>query len=526
MDPTDPASDPIVRLEQQVTALHARVTELEHRNPPAASRGQRVQQRIDAAEAMETTLGTYWLSRIGIVSLITGTALLIITYFGALGPILRVALGYAIAVAIGWAGLRIARRHTLFGRVIFGGGLAIAYFVTYSLHFVPSMQLIESEAIGVLLVAAAIAAIVITAHRMQSETVAGIALFLGLHTGMLSEVTVLTLVCTTLLAAGAGFFLVANRWVIVPISTVIAVYSTHATLVIDAASDVVSPGLSMAFLGVDFLLFASAPLLRTDVRVRSLMALALLNWIGLMALGSSELEEISRVALFWFLCAVAVVQAVLAGLARIRRAPRDFIAFQSALAIITIALALPAQLTGWFLIAGWTVLGLTAATVARLFNAPAFGWLALVILVLLQGYVYLEHAGAAAQLLCVLAFFTVEHVHAPDDRTSELRRLLVACVALALVRLAITAVEGGFHTIAWVVAASILFAAGFALRSSQYRWSAFVVLALSAVRLLTVELRVLSPDQRIVTFVLAGVLLLLVSFLYTRSRATRSRSAR
>jgi hypothetical protein len=37
-------------------------------------------------------------------------------------------------------------------------------------------------------------------------------------------------------------------------------------------------------------------------------------------------------------------------------------------------------------------------------------------------------------------------------------------------------------------------------------------------RLLAVELRVLSPDQRIVTFVLAGVLLLLVSFLYTRSR--------
>ncbi len=109
-------------------------------------------------------------------------------------------------------------------------------------------------------------------------------------------------------------------------------------------------------------------------------------------------------------------------------------------------------------------------------------------------------------------------IHAPDDRPSEPRRFLVAWVALALLQLAITAVAGGFHTIAWVGAASILFAAGFALRSSAYRWSAFGVLALAVLRLLAVELRVLSPDQRIVTFVLAGVLLLLVSFLYTRSR--------
>lgn len=115
-------------------------------------------------------------------------------------------------------------------------------------------------------------------------------------------------------------------------------------------------------------------------------------------------------------------------------------------------------------------------------------------------------------------FFTVERLHAAHDRPSELRRFLVAWVALALLQLAITAVAGGFHTIAWVGVASVLFAAGFALRRIQYRWSAFGVLALSAVRLLAFELRVLTPDQRIVTFVLAGVLLLLVSFLDTRSR--------
>ncbi len=134
----------------------------------------------------------------------------------------------------------------------------------------------------------------------------------------------------------------------------------------------------------------------------------------------------------------------------------------------------------WFL-CGFAVVPATLAGLARMRRAP--------------------------QLLCVLAFFTVERLHARADHLSEL---------------ASTAVPGGLHTTAWVGAAFVLFAAGFALRSSVYRWSAFGVLAPSVVRLLAVELCVLSPDQRIVTFVLAGVLLLLVSFLYTRSRERTS----
>jgi hypothetical protein len=103
--------------------------------------------------------------------------------------VLRVALGYLIAAAVLWTGRRLARRHALFGNVIFGGGLAIAYFVTYALHFVRPMQIISSELLGVVLVGAAIAAIVATAHRLKSETVAGLTLFLGLHTGLLTDVT-------------------------------------------------------------------------------------------------------------------------------------------------------------------------------------------------------------------------------------------------------------------------------------------------------------------------------------------------
>ena len=515
---SDNSQDPVAVLSRELARLEARVAQLEHARPAPLSPAHLTQRLGGSATQLETKLGTYWLSRIGIVSLITGTALLILTYFGQLGPVLRVALGYLIAAALLWTGRWIARRHALFGNVIFGGGLAIGYFVTYALHFVRPMQIISSEVLGVALVGAAIAAIVVTAHRIQSETVAGIALFLGLHTGLLTHVTALTLVCTTMLAIGAVFFLAANRWVIVPISCVVAVYSTHASWALGASSAVATPALSVAFLSLDFLLFASASLIHPDIRLRSLVALSLLNWLRMLSLAAYALRDLSHDWLFVFLCSFAIVHVALAALAWIRNASRVFVRVQLALAIITLALALPVRLEAWPLVAGWVALGLAAAITARQTRAPAFAWVALAILAVVQGNPGFRELGAPAQLVSALAFFVAERLHPPSDEPVP-RTLLLVGVLIGALRFTALALPPGLATLGWVGVAFMLFAAGFALRSSRHRWGGFAVLALAVVRVVVVDLAQLSADQRILTFVGAGILLLVVSFIYTRLRA-------
>lgn len=516
----EPPEDPVVRLARTVAELETRIAHLEHAAPALRSR-ERARKLRGATAELETKLGTYWLSRIGIVSLITGTALLILTYFGQLGPVIRVALGYSIAAAVMWTGRWIGRRHALLGNVIFGGGLAIAYFVTYALHFIPAMRIIPSEAVGIALVGAAIAAIVVIAHRMQSETVAGIALYLGLHTGMLTDVTALTLVCTTMLAVGAVFFLAANRWVIVPISSVVAVYATHAAWALGGSS-AQTPGLSVAFLSIDFLLFASATVIHPDIRFRSLAALSLLDWLGIVALGTYAVWPLPHDKLFALLCAIAAVQAGLAGMARIRNSPRSFSALQLALALVTLALALPVRLDGWPLVAGWIALGLTAALAARRAALPALGWIALAILVVVLAYPGLGALGAAAPLASALAFLAAERLHPPGDARAVPRLLLIAGVVVGLLRCVGLAAPAGFATLGWVGVAFVLFAIGFALHGSRYRWGGFAVLAAAAVRVLAVDLRHLSANERILTFVVAGVLLLVISFIYTRMRAAHA----
>jgi hypothetical protein len=116
----------------------------------------------------------------------------------------------------------------------------------------------------------------------------------------------------------------------------------------------------------------------------------------------------------------------------------------------------------------------------------------------------------------------VERGHAPAARAAPLRTLAIAGVAVGLLQLARIAVPPGYHTLAWVGAGFVLFALGFALRTRAYRWSGFAALALAAFRLIGVDVRRFSPDQRIVTFVLAGIALLAVSFVYARREGPRA----
>ena len=97
-------------------------------------------------------------------------------------------------------------------------------------------------------------------------------------------------------------------------------------------------------------------------------------------------------------------------------------------------------------------------------------------------------------------------------------------IAFGLLELSTTVTPLGFHTLGYVGAAIAMFALGFALRVVVYRWAAFGVLVLAAGRLASHELRYFPANQRIWTFLVAGVAMLAISFVYSaRQRASRER---
>ncbi|AKQ66615.1 hypothetical protein A176_003527 [Myxococcus hansupus] len=540
------------KLEATVATLEARLARLEDAQVrPAEPRqvvtGPFTQPHTPVAPApakarrdLEAHLGTYWLSRVGIVALIIGIAYLITSYFGELGMLARVAAGYLLSAGLGAFGLWLSRRHQLFGRIIFGGGLALAYFVTYALHFLPSVRVIESQTLALVLLAAVVVTIVVIAQRMHSETVAGIALFLGLHTGMMSDITTFTLLSTTMLAAGALFFLVRNRWVVVPLSSLVAVYSTH--IVWALRNDAVAPGapsserlmLSLGFLALYFMLFTVALLTRPrELSTVACLAFALINWGGLLLLGGYEVAQWSDGRLFLFFVVLALAQAGSAVVAREQRAPPALFHAYLLLCVLTLAAAMPAEFSRSALVMAWTATGATAALASRSLGAPLLRWAGMLILFTALGTCYFFiPKQALLQAVLLAAFVLAERVHVlplptlmasrPHATEGLLHAAGAAGAGLALVGLVSAWMPSGLTTLGWVVAAFGLFALGFALRERWYRLAALAVLAFALLRLLLVDLARLPTNQRIVTFILLGVMMLVISYTYTRLRDRKS----
>jgi uncharacterized membrane protein len=80
-------------------------------------------------------------------------------------------------------------------------------------------------------------------------------------------------------------------------------------------------------------------------------------------------------------------------------------------------------------------------------------------------------------------------------------------------------VSGSILTMAWGAEAIVLLSAGFALRDRVLRLSGLALFLVCALKLFFWDLRNLDTLPRIMSFIVLGLLLVAVSWVYTRFRA-------
>ncbi len=76
--------------------------------------------------------------------------------------------------------------------------------------------------------------------------------------------------------------------------------------------------------------------------------------------------------------------------------------------------------------------------------------------------------------------------------------------------------QGFFLTASWAVVAAVSLALGFALKERTYRWAGLVLLCLSIGRIMVVDVWQLQTIYRILSFLVLGVILVVIGFLYNR----------
>ena len=313
--------------------------------------------------SLEERLGQNWLNKLGIVTLVTGLALLLGYQARTLGPLGKSILGLLLALAILVAGLMLERRerYRVFARAGIGGGWALLYFVAFALFHVPAMQVLQSQTADFALMLAAVAAgMVLHSLRYRSQVVTSIAFLLAFFTVTISHLTLFSLVAGAVLAVGLVVVAFRERWFAMVLGGLAAVYLNHFLWLHRVLPDGGQPGHpfaeflpSAALLLFYWLVFRVFYIFRvpeneTD-RVCSISNV-LLNSAGLLTL--LKYQSAHPEWAFGGLLALGAAELALAFVAR-RRHPSAFVALSSVASVFLLA-AIPFHFAG----ASWSLLWL------------------------------------------------------------------------------------------------------------------------------------------------------------------------
>jgi Predicted membrane protein (DUF2339) len=188
-----------------------------------------LQQRMKKVSAMEETLGTNWLNKLGIIILVVGVALFGIYELGALGPFGKVAISYLTSAFLLVGGIYLEKneRYRLLGRTGIGGGWALLFFSTYGIHHVGAMRVLDSLTLDCILML--VVAIAMAAHTLQyrSQFVTGLAFLLGYTTVALSQDTVYGLTAGAILAIGLVSIVLKMGWFELEVFGILSSYLNH-----------------------------------------------------------------------------------------------------------------------------------------------------------------------------------------------------------------------------------------------------------------------------------------------------------
>ncbi len=191
------------------------------------------QQRMKTVSAIEETLGTNWLFKIGIIIFVLGVAFLGIYELGAMGALGKVAISYFTSafLLVGGIFLEKNERYRLLGRTGVGGGWALLFFSTFGMYHVEAMRVLPRNAGGLTLdcVLMLIVALSMALHtlRYRSQFVTGLAFLLGFTTVALSQDTVYSLSSGVFLAIGLVLIVLKMGWFELEVFGILSSYLNH-----------------------------------------------------------------------------------------------------------------------------------------------------------------------------------------------------------------------------------------------------------------------------------------------------------
>jgi uncharacterized membrane protein len=503
----------------------------------------------------EEVVAGRWLNYVGILALLFAVTFFLKYAFDNnwVGPRGRVGIGLlAGSILYPWSHHLLDRGYKYFSEGIAGLGAAVLYLSLWAgWHYYH----IFSQDIAFMAMIAVTAVTLVVAVGRNSERIAFLALVGGVITPMLvstgqnHEVALFTYL--TILGAGVLGIAWVRDWKSLPpvqfLATLIYFWGWY--------SDFYRPyelGTTVVFATVFFILFAALPVVRSrrDGELSGLeAAIVLVNSLAYLVALRVMLWPENRWALTVAVLVLAAVHLAAERMLPEKRGTEVRLAriLYAGLALTFVTLAIPIRLDGNWITIAWAVQGAVLIWSGLRAQFAALRWAGLALFAIVAGRLalisipadtFLLNARFATFAISVVCMALSCYFAATSDEElgeSESMNFVIVAVVANILALAACSLEvwdafarmpslgidrGHAQELAlsmlWLVWALGLLGVGFWKKSQAIRWQALVLLGVVIVKVFLFDLSFLEKFYRIVSFLLLGLALMLISFYYQR----------
>ncbi len=522
---------------------------------------------------LESRIGSHILNRIGIAALLIGISYFLKFAFDNnwIGPAGRVTIGLLAGITVVlWSERFRAQGYQAFSYSLKAVGVGALYLSLWASFQVYNLIPGSAAFVMMLAVTAATAAM---AWAQDAQLLAAFALTGGfttpllLSTGQNRELALFAYVA--LLDVSTLLLIVFKPW------RALLLISYAGTLLLyigwySSFYDRSQIGLTLVFATLFFAIFAIAPLVACQPESESSLfaslpaVLAFINAVVYFLQSYAMVQEVDKTYMAWFALVLAAIYILLSRWVQIRSinhaAQRTLHFLHLAVALGFITVAIPIRLDahwitiGWFVEAG-VLLWVADRIESDVLNVFALAALALgvVRLLMLDNFTTTQlifNMRMATYAIAVAVLGAVSWY--ASRRIDEAARTVASVAVVALNILALTALS---HEVSdyysrqlselhlpynrrnfsyaadwrriqiardftfsalWMAYGAMLMVIGFLRRSAFVRWQALLLIALTIVKVFIFDVSQLDRGYRIVSFIVLGVLLLAISFVYQR----------
>jgi uncharacterized membrane protein len=529
-------------------------------NSPLSVPASSVQSAGGGDGNFEALVAGRWLNYIGILALLFAVTFFLKYAFDNnwVGPRGRVGIGLLLGSALyPWSHRLLDRGYEYFSEGIAGLGAAVLYLSLWAgWHYYHIFS--QSTAFALMIVVTA--ATMVVAVGRNSERIAILALVGGLitpalvSTGENHEVALFTYLA--ILGAGVLGIAWVRNWKSLPpvqfLATLVYFWGWYNEFY--RANELAT---TVLFATIFFILFAALPVVRSwrDGKLSGLEAgIVLVNSVTYLV----ALREMLWPARRWELT-VAVLALAAAHLAAERMLPerrgaelRLARVLYAGLALTFATLAIPIRLDGKWITIAWAVQGVVLIWSGLRIRLAGLRWAGLGLFVIVAGRLALIPipAGqfiwnarfatfaisvACFVLGCYFAATAEEELSIEETNAFEVTAIAANILAIVACSLEVWDLFGHMPSLGidrghaqelalsmlWLVWALGLLGAGLWKKSQTIRWQALVLLGVVIVKVFLFDLSFLEKFYRIVSFLLLGLALMLISFYYQRQLVGR-----